>query len=1100
MQFLTPQGVDSVTFTAPPLDGSLMIPEIYEAHAKNSPNHPLFVFADASRHVRTVYYPEGVQAMRNAARIVESHYSRCKGRYISQKQANDLGPTFGILATTDTISYSCLTAGIMSLGCTAFPISTRNSPPAIAHLISKMGVIQLFVSPDPAMQRLSRESLDLLARDGHSVEILPIPRFEELFLGMEGKQTAPVAIQPLQIDRPGLILHSSGKLCYPGSTAFPKPITLTHRMLLQWGSVPYYGQIDICSKTLAVHALPMFHGMGVSTLLWTVLLHGVILGCFEPILPPTIPTPESVLKGIINTNSDIVFCVPSFVEHWTQDPNNIAFLKALTAIVYAGAPMSKSAGDQLTQQGVPLVPIYGCTEAGNMSMLLPAGKPSVDEWEYFKFSPHVEMKSLPYDGITNVYEVFMLGTDAFTPAMYNTTINKRNAYAVGDLLVQHPTDPTRWKIYGRVDDQIMLSTGEKTNPGPLEAILLRDPHISAAVMFGRERVQNGVLIEPKKEYLFEVNNETKLESFKNAIWFSVERLNAFAPSHSRLFKEMIIVTSAQKPLEYTAKGTPRRRAALKIYAEEIEAAYAAVKESAQTNVKLPEEWTSEAVLKFVRMVVKQALVMSVRDVDDIFQYGCDSLQATRIHNILMQALREAPTFSNAVNWRPIPQNFVYAHPSVSSLSAFISSVCLVGEDGKASNGNMGQSKLHEMEALVAKYTASIPDQRPSKSVDFTTTSEDTEVILLTGSTGHLGCYLLAQLLALPTVVQIFALNRPSTSPGIGVYERQREAFLSCGLDLMLLSSPKLQLLEMNTESPYLGLQKRVFDQIQNSITGVIHNAWRVDFNLSLASFEPLIKSTMELINLSLSSPRANPPYFLFTSSISVLRNFTSPEPAEETSIPEPCMAVGTGYSESKWVTERILEAASQKTTMRTTVVRIGQLSGGSKNGAWNVKEWVPAIIRGGQIIGCLPLRDEEVAWIPLDVAAASLVEMRNVDHGHLHLVHPKPVEWSDIFMTAANILQLPLIPYTEWLSRLEALHRSGTDHIDSNPALRLLDFFRTGSELLPDGSGRYQRFTPSLQSSYACQVSATLANVDCLDKQCIEQWVGYWRGVGFLEG
>jgi hypothetical protein len=69
--------------------------------------------------------------------------------------------------------------------------------------------------------------------------------------------------------------------------------------------------------------------------------------------------------------------------------------------------------------------------------------------------------------------------------MHNTTINKRNAYAVGDLIVQHPTDPTRWKIYGRVDDQIMLSTGEKvpfmteeglawtdihnvqTNPGPL---------------------------------------------------------------------------------------------------------------------------------------------------------------------------------------------------------------------------------------------------------------------------------------------------------------------------------------------------------------------------------------------------------------------------------------------------------------------------------------------------------------------------------------------------------------------------------------------------------------------------------------------------------
>ena len=49
----------------------------------------------------------------------------------------------------------------------------------------------------------------------------------------------------------------------------------------------------------------------------------------------------------------------------------------------------------------------------------------------------------------------------------NTQIDGRNAYATSDLLVPHPTKSGLWKIYGRKDDQIMLSTGEKTNPGPL---------------------------------------------------------------------------------------------------------------------------------------------------------------------------------------------------------------------------------------------------------------------------------------------------------------------------------------------------------------------------------------------------------------------------------------------------------------------------------------------------------------------------------------------------------------------------------------------------------------------------------------------------------
>lgn len=70
------------------------------------------------------------------------------------------------------------------------------------------------------------------------------------------------------------------------------------------------------------------------------------------------------------------------------------------------------------------------------------------------------------------------------------------------------------------------------------------------------------------------------------------------------------------------------------------------------------------------------------------------------------------------------------------------------------------------------------------------------------------------------------------------------------------------------------------------------------------------------------------------------------------------MAIGTGYSESKWVAERILETVARETTMRTTVVRVGQICGGRENGAWNQKEWVPVIIKSGQVLGCLPSRDE----------------------------------------------------------------------------------------------------------------------------------------------
>ena len=49
----------------------------------------------------------------------------------------------------------------------------------------------------------------------------------------------------------------------------------------------------------------------------------------------------------------------------------------------------------------------------------------------------------------------------YCPMVYNTTLNGSPALRIGDLLQAHPTRPGFWKIYGRADDQIMLSTGEK---------------------------------------------------------------------------------------------------------------------------------------------------------------------------------------------------------------------------------------------------------------------------------------------------------------------------------------------------------------------------------------------------------------------------------------------------------------------------------------------------------------------------------------------------------------------------------------------------------------------------------------------------------------
>lgn len=51
----------------------------------------------------------------------------------------------------------------------------------------------------------------------------------------------------------------------------------------------------------------------------------------------------------------------------------------------------------------------------------------------------------------------------WSPNVFNTEEDGRPAYATCDLLQEHPMDRNRFKVYGRADDQIILSTGEKVN-------------------------------------------------------------------------------------------------------------------------------------------------------------------------------------------------------------------------------------------------------------------------------------------------------------------------------------------------------------------------------------------------------------------------------------------------------------------------------------------------------------------------------------------------------------------------------------------------------------------------------------------------------------
>ncbi|KAJ6507578.1 acetyl-CoA synthetase-like protein [Mycena vulgaris] len=541
------------TFNPAPPDSNLSITELYEYHALNSPTHPLFAYSDITAGTTTsISYQEAWKGIQKTAQIISGHLSR------TPILAGEKRAVIAVLAQSDTLSHIYLSVAIMSLGHVVFPMSPRNGAQITANLLRDTGVRYLFVDKGGPIHELAKEVVQRLSAEGIPIGVFPMLQFSDISADIDVEYALP-ALEVNDQDTM-LILHSSG------TTKAPKAIHFSRRGLIKTLNVPYReSRVDWSTKRMATHTNSTFHMMGLFT--------GVTAAIYKP--EPIIPTPANFLASLVADRCEIIFCVPVFIEAWAQDPANIATLKSLDAVMFTGTSLDRGVGDMLADAGVVLQILWASTEIGPATMILPPDMPDPREWEWFKFSNHISLHMEMQDNLENVFEA--ISTDTSFPPVFNTTYMDKPALSTGDLMERHPSDPSRWRVYGRVDEQLMLSTGENVNPLPMvhtEAIISQDPHIAVAVIFGRQRPHPGLLILPVPQLSFDPRDENRLANFKDLIWPTVERANIQAPIYAHIKKDMILVAGTS-PIEYTSKGSVRRASTLHAYASEISEAYRA---------------------------------------------------------------------------------------------------------------------------------------------------------------------------------------------------------------------------------------------------------------------------------------------------------------------------------------------------------------------------------------------------------------------------------------------------------------------------------------------------------------------------------------------
>jgi len=655
-------------------------------------------------------------------------------------------------------------------------------------------------------------------------------------------------------------------------------------------------------------------------------------------------TEEILTNILITTKPTIAILPPSLIEDLSRSKEGRTALSYLRTTITGGAALSQDVASRVSRL-TQLVSVYGTSEIGTVACLKPKSK---DDYNYLEFHPSYGITMSPIND--DLYEAVVQRNppNKFHAAFHS--FPELQEYRTNDLFAKHPEKEGLWLYTGRRDDVIVLNNGEKFNPINMEKCIEEHPSVKRALVVGQSRFQATLLVEPDWSALDD--DKYSEEVLIDHIWPQVEEANLLVASHGRILKSHIACTTRDRPFKTTPKGNTQRKAVYEDYADRIDELYA--QNGTTDRPVLPENPTVEQIVQLVLGVVSEAIPdASISPEADLFSLGLDSLQTTR----LAQVLRSAVFKLDSNKRDAITPTKLYKIPTASKIAKFLFD--LLNTDSTSDpSPEIHESRAEQEKAvnrLVQKYTADL--QRTPINLP---ALPKMNTVVLTGSTGFLGNYLLDRLLRDPLVAHIYCLNR-----AVDAFARTKASFEQKELNFSEEAQSKVTFWQAQFGEERFGLGEREYDQIRLSATLVIHNAWKVDFKHSLESFESThISGVRRFIDLCLESPLH--PHLAFISSVATIGHWDWKHGPSCPEIPHNNIdvVVRSGYGLSKYTAEQMLHSSSQLCGVPSTIVRVGQVGGPSFGpGYWNKTDWIPMLIKTSQTIAAVP---DRLSYMPVD--------------------------------------------------------------------------------------------------------------------------------------